>query len=72
MFWPFGKTEYLKPVGQPMPLFTTMEGEKLKQVKMCIELADAAADDSGLPETGPVRRNLAYALKIIEATNSGA
>lgn len=55
-----------------MPLFTTMEGEKLKQVKMCIELADAAADDNGLPETGPVRRNLAYALKIIEATNSGA
>lgn len=72
MFWPFGKTEYLKPAGQPMPLFTTMEGEKLKQVKMCVELADCAADDAGFQPTSSVRRHLQYALKIIEGDNSGA
>lgn len=51
-----------------MPLFTTADSEKLQQVKICIELADAAAYDLGFPENHSIRRNLNYAIKIIEGS----
>ncbi len=66
MFW--FKQEQLKQLNPPMPLFTTGDSEKMQQVKICIELADAAAYDLGFPENHSIRRNLNYAIKIIEGS----
>jgi len=87
MFWPRFHKQIEPCVIPQKPLFEVKQtplmppvkppakanaADKLKQVKACIELADAAADDLGLSEKDPIRRNMAYALKIIEGTDSGA